>query len=95
MDRVEEHLERLERKILEIAGEYRKIRQEKEILINQSVIHQNKIEEQQKEIQQLKIKIETLEQAGNETAGTDAEMVKNRINDLVREIDRCIELINK
>jgi hypothetical protein len=95
MDRVEEYLERLESKILEIAGDYRKIREEKAFLINQSVIQQNKIEEQQKEIQQLKIKVMTLEQAGNETAGMDTDEVRNRINDLVREIDRCIELINK
>jgi hypothetical protein len=67
-------------------------------LINQSVIQKRTIEEQNIEIDNLKKQVQALNIAKSvESVQSNEETgkVKDKIQDLVREIDRCIELLNK
>jgi len=95
MERVDGMLKGLEVKVQQFADLYVKVKQEKDQLINQSVIQQKTIEEQNKEIERLRSQVRQLSEANREESGIDAGKVKERISGLVREIDRCIELINK
>ena len=95
MERVDGMLKGLEVKVQQFADLYVKVKQEKDQLINQSVIQQKTIEEQNREIESLRSQVRRLSEAKKEEAGIDTGKVKERISGLVREIDRCIELINK
>ena len=95
MESVEGLVNSLEIKVKQIADFYVKAKEERDLLINQSVIQKKTIEEQEKEIEKLKSQVRDLEAGRQNKPGAELEGVRERIGDLVREIDRCIELINK
>jgi predicted nuclease with TOPRIM domain len=56
---------------------------------------QKKIEEQRMQIQQLEERNNKLHMAHALTSKDDVVSVKQRINELVREVDRCLAMLNK
>jgi chromosome segregation ATPase len=95
MDLVEGYLQKFEEKIRQLAEDHLKIKTENELLIRQSVTQQKTLEEQKQEIESLKKQVRALQIAKSVESTQDTEKVKEKIQDLVREIDRCIELLNK
>ena len=95
MNPVAEHLTRLEGKIRQLVEDHQKCITEKDLLIKQSVIQKRTIEEQNIEIENLKKQVQALQIARSVDSGQDTGRVKGKIQDLVREIDRCIEMLNK
>jgi len=95
MNLVAEQLQKLEIKIRQLAEDQQKTKKEKENLITQSVILKQTIEQQQQEIENLKLQVQALTIAKSVESKQETEKVKGKIKDLVREIDRCIELLNK
>jgi len=95
MNLIEGHLQDLEEKIRQLVEDYHKIKTEKDLLIRQSVIQQKTIGEQKEEIESLKKQVQALKIAKSVESTQDTGKVKDKIQDLVREIDRCIELLNK
>ena len=95
MDLVKEHLQNLEEKIRRLTEDHQKIKTEKDLLIRQSVIQLKTIEEQKEGIESLKKQVQALKIAKSVESTQDTGKVKDKIQDLVREIDRCIELLNK
>ena len=95
MDLVEGYFQILEEKIRQLAEDHQKIKTEKDLLIRQSVIQQKTIEEQKEEIENLKKQVQALKIAKSVESNQETGKVKDKIQDLVREIDRCIELLNK
>jgi hypothetical protein len=57
--------------------------------------HLAMIREQQARIVQLEEKVKTLQMANALTTKEDAASVRLRINELVREVDRCIAMLNE
>ncbi len=72
------------------------LKQEKTVLGNAKTMLEKTVEDQQGEIRELHRQIEMLKMAkslaGTEGKTTDAKL---KINELVREIDKCISLLNK
>ena len=95
MESVEGLVNSLEIKVKQIAELYVKAKEERDLLINQSVIQKKTIAEQEQEIERLKSQVRELEADRQTKSGAQLEGVRERIGDLVREIDRCIELLNK
>ena len=95
MDLIEGHLRNLEEKIRQLVEVHRKTKTEKDLLIRQSVIQQKTIEEQKEETESLKKQVQALKIAKSVESLQETGKVKDKIQDLVREIDRCIELLNK
>jgi hypothetical protein len=95
MNPVTEHFQKLEEKIKQLAEKYQRILSEQDSLIKESVVQIKTIEEQNIEIENLRKQVEALEIAKSVESGEETGNVKNKIHDLVREIDRCIELLNK
>jgi nucleotide-binding universal stress UspA family protein len=94
MDLVAEHFQKLEIKIKQLAEDHQRIKTERDLLIKQSVIQQQTIEEQQTELENLKKQVQALKIAKSVESRQETGKVKEKIQDLVREIDRCIELLN-
>ncbi len=97
MESVDGLINSLEIKVQQFAELYVKLKEERDLLINQSVIQKKQLEEKEIEIENLKTQVRTLEQARSEEEANERELTgaRERIKDLVREIDRCIELLNK
>ena len=95
MNLVTEHLQKLEEKIRQLTEDHLKIKTDRDLLIKQSVIQKRTIEEQNIEIENLKKQVQALKIAKSVESNQETAKVKDRIQDLVREIDRCIELLNK
>lgn len=85
----------LEIKVKQLADLYVKAKEERDLLINQSVAQEKTIEEQKIEIEKLRTQDRILEDEGQTKPYTEMAKAKDRIAELVREIDRCIELLNK
>jgi len=94
MDLIKENLLKLEEKISQLADNHQKNKTEKDLLIRQSVTQQKTIEEQKEEIESLKKQVQALKIANSVESTQETGKVKDKIQDLVREIDRCIELLN-
>jgi hypothetical protein len=95
MDHVAGYLLKIEEKIRILTENHQKIKTEKDLLIKQSVIQQRTIEEQKIEIENFKKQVQALKIAKSVESNEETGKVKDKIQDLVREIDRCIELLNK
>lgn len=95
MDRVNEYFRGLEVKMRQLVEDHIKTKKERDQLINQAVIYQKTTEEQKTEIESLKSQVRALQIAKTVESSEDTGKVKDKIQDLVREIDRCIELLNK
>jgi hypothetical protein len=95
MNLVAEYLQKLEEKIRQLAEDHQKIKAEKDLLIRQTAIQQRTIDEQKIEIENLKKQVQALKIAKSVDSNQETGKVKDKIQDLVREIDRCIELLNK
>jgi hypothetical protein len=98
MNLVAEHLQKLEQKIKQLAEDHQNNITEKDLLLKQSVIQKRTIEDQNIEIDNLKKQVQALKIAKSVESVESSEetgKVKDKIKDLVREIDRCIELLNK
>jgi hypothetical protein len=95
MNLVAEKLQKLEQKIRQLAEDHHKIKSDNDILTQKAVSQQLIIDEQKTEIENLQKQVQALKIAKSVESGQDTTKVKEKIQDLVREIDRCIELLNK
>jgi len=95
MERVNEYFSTVEKKLKQLVEDHQKLKKERDQLINQTVIYQKTTEEQKEEIEHLKSRVREMEIAGTVESSGETDKVKEKIQDLVREIDRCIELLNK
>jgi len=95
MSPVTEHLQKLEEKIRQLTEDHQKNITERDLLIKQSVIQKRIIEEQNIELENLKKQVQALKIAKSVESNQETGKAKDKIQDLVREIDRCIELLNK
>ena len=79
------------RKLVNLQNKYKS---ENELLINQNIELKEYIEEQKKNINQLKEEINKKKLAKSLESMKGSNDAKLKINELVREIDKCIELLN-
>ena len=88
-------LEELELRIRQLAEDYIELRHQNDQLLNQTKKDQITIQEQQEHISKLEARFREVHADIPAGTGRGSEGVKIKINELVREIDRCIELLNK
>lgn len=87
-------LEDIQDKITKLIALYEGERQRAETLSKELSESRNTLQEQQKQIAELKKKIEYL-QLQNAFASGGVPEAKNRIDSLIKEIDKCIALLEK
>ena len=94
MDDVNTLVSGIEFKVRKLIARQKKLREENEKLINDINQLKTKNEEQKLVINGLEEKIQVLKLARTTGGGEDNSDVKAKINELVREIDKCIGLLN-
>ncbi len=91
-----EELETLNKKLEELFDRYNDLRNKIRDLKNENDLLRRYIEERDNKIKDLENKYERIKISGALTGnGGGAEEAKDRINELVREIDRCVALLNR
>ena len=86
----------LRRQISCLISLYQDLKLEKEELIREKMNLLEQVESLTKENDEFKHKYDTLKLAKTFAANTgDSQQAKNKISQIVREIDKCIALLNK
>jgi hypothetical protein len=95
-DQGSEELALLNKKLEELLDRYSDLRTKNKELKNENELLQRNLQERNEKIKQLEIKYERVKLSGALLGeGENAIEAKKKINELVREIDRCVALLNR
>jgi coenzyme F420-reducing hydrogenase delta subunit len=91
-----EELKILNRKLDELLNMYGNLKAEFTNLKNGNEILKNKLQERETKLKELEIKYERIKLSGALLGeGENATEARKKISELVREIDRCVALLNR
>ena len=91
-----EELKLLNRKLDELLNKYNKLKTEHEGLENGNEALRNKLQEREARMKELEIKYERIKLSGALLGeGENATEARKKITELVREIDKCVALLNR
>lgn len=86
----------LNRKLDELLDRYNNLKREVEELRNGNKVLKTELQDKEQKINELEIKYERIKLSGALMGGgEDANEAKKKITELVREIDRCVALLNR
>jgi chromosome segregation ATPase len=86
----------LNRKLDELFNRYNSLKSELSELIKQNVTLNARLQEREARLKELETKYERIKLSGALLGeGENAHEAKKKINELVREIDRCVALLNR
>ena len=89
-------IDSLEVKINKLISLYNVMKQEKKIIVNENINFKNKLTKLQEVVEKLEEKIKIIKISNLVSSDSeDKKKTKQKINKYVREIDRCIALLNK
>ena len=94
MNDAHELISGIEYKVRKLVNLQKENKSENELLLNQNTELRNNIEEQKKIINQLKEEFNKIKLAKSLESMKGSNDAKLKINELVREIDKCIELLS-
>ncbi len=96
MDNKNEIISGLSTRVERIMGLYQEVKKENEALVKQNDELKVKIDKKDKHLSEIEEKYEHVKMAKSISASDneDTKEMKLKINDLVREIDKCIALLN-
>lgn len=95
MSNTEQHLKRIQDKLQQLLKQYSTVQKENNKLKEQLVSANQKTTAQQKNMDELKQQVSILKLNAGEMSETDKKEFEKRINSYVKEIDRCIALLNE
>jgi DNA repair ATPase RecN len=95
MDRVEQIIITLQTKIKQLVEENQQLKHHVLELTKQSSEYRKLSEDREESLKKLESKSQAVTAARQIEGKTDSDKVKVRIDELVREIDRCINLLNR
>jgi chromosome segregation ATPase len=91
-----EELILLNKKLDELFGRYNDLRIKNGVLKNENEALKRDLQEREEKVKELKTKYERIKISGALMGeGENAVEAKKKINELVREIDRCVALLNR
>lgn len=91
----DELITQIENKIEMLVSKLEVLNSENELLTNQIKELQESINKKNKDLESLTKKIETIKISKTIEGGKEKEEVKKKINEILREIDRCVGLLNR
>ena len=95
MPQVTDLLKNIEEKIKRLNDQHRQLKEDNNIFLNQNHEYLETIKNQKILINQLEDKIKLLEITRSQQSMESPVKLKEQISGLVREIDKCIRLLNK
>jgi phage shock protein A len=95
MEQARDLVSRINEQVLELLGRHQKLKSERAELQTQNSELQENIEKLKTEINQLKEQIVKLKISKSLTERKDSTEVKAKVDELLREIDKCVGLLNQ
>lgn len=93
MSSIQEHIVSIEGKMNLLLGKLRSQQKENDRLRRELEQRNREWEEQKKKIEQLRLQLEISGSAVDEASKANKATLEKRINEYIREIDRCIALL--
>ena len=95
MEQAKDLVSRINQQVLELLGRHRELKSERAELMTQKGELLENIEKLKTEIDQLKEQIVKLKISKSLTEKKDSTEVKAKVDELLREIDKCVGLLNQ
>lgn len=95
MNELEQSLSRVNAKLQQLISEHRALKKEKEKLARDLEKLQLKNQAQILQLEQLQQQAEVLKLSKNEMGTEEKKALEKRLNQYIKEIDRCITLLNE
>ena len=95
MDKVEQIIDTLYIKVEQLVEENTELKQRVSELVSESAYYRGLLEEKKKAFSNLESKAQARSVAENLVSSSDARQVKGKIDELVREIDKCINSLSR
>jgi phage shock protein A len=95
MEQAKDLVSRINEQVLELLGRHRALKSEQTELQTQNAALLESIEKLNTEIDQLKEQIVKLKISKSLTDKKDSTEVKAKVDELLREIDKCVGLLNQ
>ncbi len=95
MKQSEEYVLLIEQKVTELIGLYEKLKTENESLVKKNDELNQVLENQSLKIEELEKRIINIKLAKQLTNNKEAAEAKKKINEVLREIDKCVGLLSK
>lgn len=94
MNKAEQHLKRIQDKLQQLLKQHTYLQKENQLLKEQLNSSRQQLADYEKNIDDLKQKVEILQLSNGEMHETDRKQFEKRINHYVKEIDRCIAMLS-
>lgn len=95
MSNTEQHLKRITHKLHQLVKEQVAIQKENNKLKEELIAAREKLSAQQKNAEDLKQQVTVLKLNTGEMSEVDKKQFEKRINDYVKEIDKCIAMLGE
>jgi cell division septum initiation protein DivIVA len=95
MSNIEQHLKRIQDKLQLLLKQHIAVQKENKRLKEELDTSQQKISTQQKKADELKQQVSILQVSAGEMSEADKKEFEKRINNYLKEIDRCIALLGE
>lgn len=95
MSTTEQHLKRIQEKLQLLLKQHAALRKENSRLIEELKNANQKTSAQQKNVEELKQQVSVLKLNTGEMSEADKKEFEKRINNYLKEIDRCIALLSE
>ena len=95
MEQAKDVVSRINEQVLDLLGRHQKLKSEREVLQTQNAELTETIEKLKTEIDQLQEQIVKLKISKSLTEKKDSTEVKAKVDELLREIDKCVGLLNQ
>ena len=93
MNKLQEHITSIEGKLSLLLSKFKVQKKENERLRKELEEKTRDLEEQKKKTEQLSLKLELSSNSENESLRSNKAALEKRINDYIKEIDKCIALL--
>jgi septal ring factor EnvC (AmiA/AmiB activator) len=94
VNNAEQHLKRIQDKLQQLLKQHTYLQKENQLLKEQLNSSRQQLADYEKNIDDLKQKVEILQLSNGEMHETDRKQFEKRINHYVKEIDRCIAMLS-
>ena len=96
MDTISNYIFDLKKQISSLLVSYKELKSNAEHLAGEKLILLQKVENLESEVQALKKRVDVADVAqGISNKDTSSSFARNKVNSLIRDIDKCISLLNE
>jgi len=92
---LESNLKRIQEKVQQVLRRFRSMQQENERLRRSLDESAEKLKLAQEQVQQLRMQVDVLKLNASELNTADKKEIEKKINNYLKEIDRCIALLSE